>query len=155
MLITPQETTYLAKQVVKEFYNLDDNDLTCKDRHRHKVIGRQLSMYIMNKHTNLALKAIGNEFGGRDHSTVIHGVRTINDLMETDKVFVREFNIIYGEFLKKTAALITTDRAIRATENIQYYETLKRLGEIKDFIHIMEDSILAVIEQEKLINKSI
>jgi chromosomal replication initiator protein len=42
-------------------------------------------MYLAKNLTNLSLKSIGYHFGGRDHSTVIHAIHTINDLMDTNR----------------------------------------------------------------------
>ena len=51
------------------------------------VIARHLSMYLAKNLTNNSLKAIGNNFGGRDHSTVIHAVQTVNDMYDVDSRF--------------------------------------------------------------------
>ena len=47
-------------------------------------MARQLSMYLAKRHTNNSLKTIGDNFGGRDHSTVIYSCKTVEDLMDTD-----------------------------------------------------------------------
>ena len=47
-------------------------------------MARQLSMYLAKHHTNSSLKAIGDNFGGRDHSTVIYSCKTVEDLIDTD-----------------------------------------------------------------------
>jgi chromosomal replication initiator protein len=44
-------------------------------------------MYLAKNMTKNSLKAIGNNFGGRDHSTVIHACKAVEDLMDTDMVF--------------------------------------------------------------------
>ena len=51
------------------------------------VIARQLAMYFAKGYTNLSLKSIGYHFGGRDHSTVIHAVQTVNDMYDVDSRF--------------------------------------------------------------------
>ncbi|MCB0547838.1 MAG: chromosomal replication initiator protein DnaA, partial [Phaeodactylibacter sp.] len=56
-------------------------------RKRQVVIARQLSMYLAKNLTDKSLKAIGENFGGRDHSTVIYSCKTVQDLMETDAIF--------------------------------------------------------------------
>jgi chromosomal replication initiator protein len=60
-------------------------DLKGKSRLREIVLPRQTAMYLAKELTNLSLKSIGYHFGGRDHSTVIHAIQTVNDLMDTDK----------------------------------------------------------------------
>jgi chromosomal replication initiator protein len=54
-------------------------------------------MYFAKKLTKHSLKAIGDYFGGRDHSTVIHSCQTVEDLMETD----RRFKGFVDDILKK------------------------------------------------------
>ena len=68
-----------------------------KTRKREIVVARQVSMYLAKEYTNMSLKSIGSHFGGRDHSTVIHAIQSINNLMETDK----KFNATMQEVFKK------------------------------------------------------
>lgn len=70
---------------VTEHFNVRAADLKGKSRLRDIVVPRQVAMFMAKNHTNLSLKSIGYHFGGRDHSTVIHAIHTINDLMITDK----------------------------------------------------------------------
>ena len=56
-------------------------------RKRSIVIARQLSMYLAKKMTDKSLKAIGENFGGRDHSTVIYSCTAVQNLLDTDAVF--------------------------------------------------------------------
>lgn len=70
---------------VVEQYKVRIADLKGKSRLREIVLPRQVAMYLAKELTNLSLKSIGYHFGGRDHSTVIHAIQTINDLMDTDK----------------------------------------------------------------------
>lgn len=62
---------------VSELFDIPGNLLISKRRTQEVVIGRQVAMYLARTLTNLSLKAIGAEFGGRDHSTVIHGVSMV------------------------------------------------------------------------------
>lgn len=80
-------TVEFIQELVAEYFSLDVEKLQGKTRKRQVVIARQLSMYLTKQMTDKSLKAIGNDFGGRDHSTVIHSCKTIQDLMETDGVF--------------------------------------------------------------------
>ena len=52
----------------------------------------------MKEFTNLPLKSIGYHFGGRDHSTVIHAVQTISDMLETDKDVEKTMQKLYKYF---------------------------------------------------------
>jgi chromosomal replication initiator protein len=57
-------------------------------------MARQLSMYLAKNYTNSSLKAIGDSFGGRDHSTVIHSLKTVQDIMDTDILFKDKVNAL-------------------------------------------------------------
>ena len=55
-----------------------------RDRHMYPVQSRQLCMLFIKKHTTLSLVKIGLAMAGRDHSTVIHSIRHIEDIIETE-----------------------------------------------------------------------
>jgi chromosomal replication initiator protein len=57
-------------------------------------MARQLSMYLAKNYTNSSLKTIGDSFGGRDHSTVIHSLKTVQDIMDTDTLFKDKVNAL-------------------------------------------------------------
>ncbi len=48
------------------------------------MVPRQISMYLARKHTNMSLLEIGGFFGGRDHTTVLHGIDKISKLYQED-----------------------------------------------------------------------
>jgi chromosomal replication initiator protein len=75
------------QKTVSEYYGIKLDDLKAKTRKKEIVTARQVAMYFCKEFTNHSLKSIGYHFGGRDHSTVIHAVQTVNDLMETDTSF--------------------------------------------------------------------
>jgi chromosomal replication initiator protein len=74
------------QQMVAEHFGIQVSDLKDKSRKKEVVMPRQIAMYLTKEHTDLALKSIGYHFGGRDHSTVIHSIQTINDVIGTDKI---------------------------------------------------------------------
>ena len=75
------------QKTVSEYFHLTPDQLKAKTRKKEIVIARQIAMYFSKEHTTLSLKSIGYHFGGRDHSTVIHAVQTVNDVMEVDSKF--------------------------------------------------------------------
>ncbi|PZX59173.1 chromosomal replication initiator protein [Algoriphagus ratkowskyi] len=75
------------QKTVSEYYGIALDDLKAKTRKKEIVTARQVAMYFCKEFTNHSLKSIGYHFGGRDHSTVIHAVQTVNDIMETDTSF--------------------------------------------------------------------
>ncbi len=77
---------YIQK-TIGDFYNVSQEDLKAKVRKKEIVIARQVAMYFSKEYTNHSLKAIGYHFGGRDHSTVIHAVQTVNDQIDMDESF--------------------------------------------------------------------
>lgn len=75
------------KLLVAKHFNLPVEKLQSKTRLRNVVMARQVSMYLAKNYTNSSLKKIGDCFGGRDHSTVIYSLKTVEDMMETDHTF--------------------------------------------------------------------
>jgi chromosomal replication initiator protein len=72
------------QDLVADYYDVTVADLKSKSRKKELVYPRQVAMYFAKEFTNLSLKSIGYHFGGRDHSTVIHAIQTISDLMEQE-----------------------------------------------------------------------
>jgi chromosomal replication initiator protein len=77
---------YIQK-TVSEYFHIDQEDLKAKTRKKEIVIARQVAMYFSKDYTNHSLKSIGYHFGGRDHSTVIHALQSVNDMIDTDSKF--------------------------------------------------------------------
>ncbi|HFA49407.1 MAG TPA: chromosomal replication initiator protein DnaA [Bacteroidetes bacterium] len=85
--INKEITLEFIKSLVADHFKVPVEKLGGKTRKRQFVIARQLSMYLAKHLTDKSLKAIGQMFGGRDHSTVIYSIKTVQDLMETDLIF--------------------------------------------------------------------
>jgi len=83
---------------VSEYYGIHVDELKAKTRKKEIVIARQVAMYFSKEFTNHSLKSIGYHFGGRDHSTVIHAVQTVNDMIETDSGFRNSVNELKKKF---------------------------------------------------------
>lgn len=69
------------------FYGVKITDLQSKRRQRSIALPRQVCMYLARKTTRYSLEEIGGYFGGRDHTTVMHAVRTIEDRCQIDSDF--------------------------------------------------------------------
>ncbi len=69
------------QEVIADFFQVTIADLKSKSRKKEVVYPRQLAMFLAKEYTDLPLKSIGYHFGGRDHSTVIHSIQSINLLM--------------------------------------------------------------------------
>lgn len=77
---------YIQK-VVCDYFNLPIDIINSKTRKREIVQARQLAMFFSKKHTKSSLATIGMYCGNKDHATVLHACRTVNNLVETDKQF--------------------------------------------------------------------
>lgn len=80
-------TIETIQKMVCDYFNLPYERLLQKTRKREIVQARQITMYLAKQFTKNSLKTIGEHFGGRDHTTVIHSCQTVKDLMDTDSLF--------------------------------------------------------------------
>ena len=80
-------TIETIQKMVCDYFNLPYERLLQKTRKREIVQARQITMYLAKQFTKNSLKTIGEHFGGRDHTTVIHSCQTVKDLMDTDGLF--------------------------------------------------------------------
>ncbi len=80
-------TVDFIQNLVAEHFKIPVETLKSKTRKRQIVIARQLSMFLAKKMTQASLKKIGETFGGRDHSTVIHALRAVENMLDTDPAF--------------------------------------------------------------------
>ncbi|MFT7558393.1 MAG: chromosomal replication initiator protein [Flavobacteriales bacterium] len=72
------------QRVVAEYYKIKVSDLHSKRRNRSVARPRQVAMYLAKELTNHSLPEIGDTFGGRDHTTVLHACRKIKGMIDTD-----------------------------------------------------------------------
>lgn len=77
------------QEVVCNFYNLDLDDMSSKKRTQNIAFPRQIAMYLSRELTDSSLPQIGEEFGGRDHTTVIHAHNKIAEKIKEDIDFKR------------------------------------------------------------------
>jgi len=89
------------QKVVSDYFDLPIELLKSKTRKREVVQARQIAMYFSKNLTKASLANIGLHCGGKDHATVLHACRTVNNLMETDKRFKQ-----YIEDLEKRISVI-------------------------------------------------
>ena len=75
---------------VTEFYNVRLSDLQSRRRHKSVTEPRQVCMYLARQRTRFSLEEIGGYFGGRDHTTVMHSIRTVQDRCDSDTDFARQ-----------------------------------------------------------------
>ncbi len=77
-------TTADIQRVVSSHYHLKTEDLKGRSRQRDIVFPRQIAMFLTRQMTGLSLPKIGDEFGGRDHTTVIHACDKVEKEIQTD-----------------------------------------------------------------------
>jgi chromosomal replication initiator protein len=77
---------YIQK-VVCNYFEIPTDSIQSKTRKREIVQARQVAMYFSKNLTKASLATIGSQIGGKDHATVLHACKTVNNLLETDKLF--------------------------------------------------------------------
>lgn len=82
------------QKAVAEHYKMSVQDFKQKKRTRSVSFPRQIAMYLCRELTEMSLPQIGEEFGGRDHTTVIHAYEKINQLRQTDPFIEKSINEI-------------------------------------------------------------
>jgi chromosomal replication initiator protein len=87
---------------VTRFYDVKLTDLLSKRRHKSIAMPRQVCMYLARKHTRFSLEEIGGYFGGRDHTTVMHAVRTIEEKAGADGKLQAEVGRIEQDLLQRS-----------------------------------------------------
>lgn len=89
------------QRIVCRYFAVSEEELKGKSRTQSIVKARQIAMYLCKEYTELSLKAIGYHFGGRDHSTVIHAIQTISDLIEVDSEIRKDVQALMDLIDKK------------------------------------------------------
>jgi chromosomal replication initiator protein len=84
------------QRIVGQQYNIKLDDFKAKKRTKSVAYPRQVAMYLSRELTDFSLPKIGEEFGGRDHTTVIHAHEKISKLVQTDSQLQRQIKEIQG-----------------------------------------------------------
>jgi chromosomal replication initiator protein len=82
---------------VTVFYDIKLSDLLSKKRHKSIAIPRQVGMWLSRKHTRYSLEEIGGYFGGRDHTTVMHAIKTVDQKMDENTDLLRDVRTLEGQ----------------------------------------------------------
>jgi len=85
-------------KIVSEFYNIEEQTIYEKSRRKEVVKPRQLIMYFLRKDFNISYPSIGEKLGGRDHTTVIHSCKKIEDEIKTNNLLEQEVEQIRSMF---------------------------------------------------------
>ena len=73
-----------VQRAVADAFNIELADILSGSRRKDLVLARHVAMYLCREHTNYSLPAIGRAFGGKDHSTILHGCKRVQALIESD-----------------------------------------------------------------------
>ena len=92
-------TIDLIQTLVCKFFKISKNEMLSSRRSRYLVRPRQIGIYLTKILTSKSLPEIGREFSNRDHTTIIHSVKTIEKLMEKDPMMVENINKLKNQIL--------------------------------------------------------
>lgn len=79
--ITPER----IQEIVASYYNIRPEDMVGSKRSNNIAYPRQIAMYLSRQMLDISLPKLGEHFGGRDHTTIIHGINKIQENLKTDK----------------------------------------------------------------------
>jgi chromosomal replication initiator protein len=85
------------QRIIATHYDLRVSDLTGPRRPKNIAEARQVAMYLTRTLTKLPLVQIGDEFGGRDHGTVIHACKVVSNLITGSNDFKRTLDSLAGK----------------------------------------------------------
>ena len=92
-------TIDLIQTIVCKFFKISKNEMLSSRRSRYLVRPRQTAIYLTKILTSKSLPEIGREFSNRDHTTIIHSVKTIEKLKERDPSIVENINKLKNQIL--------------------------------------------------------
>jgi chromosomal replication initiator protein len=94
IVINRQITVENIQKTVAEYYRIKISDMLSKKRNRNLTRPRQIAMSISRELTSLSLPEIGNSFGGKDHTTVIHACKLVQTLRESDTTINDDYKVL-------------------------------------------------------------
>ncbi|HHV78672.1 MAG TPA: chromosomal replication initiator protein DnaA [Firmicutes bacterium] len=96
-------TLSMIQEAVASYYSLSPEDLTDKKRNRSVAFPRQVAMYLCRVLTDASLPVIGQHFGGRDHTTVLHAFNKISEQLRHDPALAETIESLTHTLKRKTA----------------------------------------------------
>ena len=91
----------IIQKVIADNYNISVTDLKSKKKDKKVVIPRQIAIYISRELTEISYTELGKEFGGRDHSTIMHAYLKVNDLIKYDSNLNQKIKLLIKEIKEK------------------------------------------------------
>jgi len=99
--VQTQLTIEKIQQKVTEYYHLRPSDMTSKRRPNAIAFPRQVAMYLCRILTTCSLQEIGESFGGRDHGTVIHACKTVENMMDQEEASKRAVELLQTQLSRR------------------------------------------------------
>ena len=90
-------TIETIQKVVADHYNISISDIKSKKKPQKYVFPRQIAVYIARQITEYSFPEIGNEFGGRDHTTIMHSFEKIENALKTDSALNSTIQLLIRE----------------------------------------------------------
>ena len=87
----------IIQKVIAENYQISISDIKSKKRDKKYVIPRQIAIYIARELTEMSYTELGEEFGGKDHSTIMTAYKKISDNIKTDSTLQSKIQILIRE----------------------------------------------------------
>ena len=79
-------TVDIIQKVVADHYNISISEMKGRKKHNTVVIPRQIAIYITRELCDYSYPELGNEFGGKDHTTIMHSYNKVVDQLKTDSI---------------------------------------------------------------------
>ena len=99
--INEEITPKAIVEQVSRYFNVSKEDIYSEKRPAHILLARQIAMYITREMTGLSLQLIGDELGGKNHSTVLHAINKIEGMVDSDPKFAQKISELM-ENIKKS-----------------------------------------------------
>ena len=102
------------RRAVADFFGVAERDIVRAGRRARIARIRQIAYYLCRTHTTRSLHAIGRTFGGRDHTTILHGVRRIGALRQTDAALDSDLSQLEARLADMRARRTAVDASTQA-----------------------------------------
>jgi len=105
-------TTNYISEVVSRYFGISKADISKKTRNREILQPRQITHYFAKQKTNDSLTSIGRQIGEKDHATVLHSIKTVNNLYSTDKTYRKYVDDISRLLMDKKSRILVIKKQL-------------------------------------------
>ncbi len=111
------EDISLIIDIVEKYTGINRADIIGKSREKSVVEARQIAMFFAKRFTKISMKRIGNDFGGREHVTVVHSIDKINNLIKENDEYKQKLETMFWEIRRKI------DCRAKTSSHLDFMET--------------------------------